>query len=147
MELERGDFGVEFGVQGAQGDSDEGGEGKVVANGIDFEAGDKVGLGVGRESGNIADSGVYVADEDIDGCWLEVLNIYDARFGLFKVASEGLFKPDAARAEDVLVEVPCSVAALDDDIREKTALKEPGSELVCVPSQKVLRRHAMAACQ
>lgn len=147
MQLERGDFGVEFGVQGVQGDSGEGGEGKVVADGVDFEAGDKVRLGGGGERGNVAYSGVNVADEDINGCGLEVLNIYDARFGLFKVTGEGLFKPDAARAEDVLVEVPCSVAALNDDIREKTALKEPGSGLVCVPSQKVLRYRAMAVCQ
>ena len=41
-----------------------------------------------------------------------------------EVAVEGLLKPDAARAEDVLVELPCLVLALDRHVGEQPRLEQ-----------------------
>lgn len=39
------------------------------------------------------------------------------------IPRQGLVEPYAARAEDVLVQAPCLVAALDSDIGEEPRLK------------------------
>jgi hypothetical protein len=43
--LEGGELGGEFGLEGGEGEGGEGGERKVVGEGVDFVAGDEVGFG------------------------------------------------------------------------------------------------------
>jgi hypothetical protein len=58
-------------------------------------------------------AGVDVAHQPVNGLGHKVSDLNHARRRLLEAPRECLLKPHAARAEDVLVEVPCSVAALD----------------------------------
>lgn len=97
VELQGGDLGVEFGCQSVQRDFCERGQGEVIADGVDFEASDKVGFGGGRgKRGDVADAGVDVPDQNVDGVGLKVLDVDDAGLGFLKVARERLLEPDTA---------------------------------------------------
>lgn len=142
MQLEGGEAGVELGVQGGEGEGGEGVEGEEVGDCVDFIAGDEVGLGVGAEGGDVAGwgmsvegnmngrgegrqtAGVDVADDPVDGLGFKGAYLDDARLGLFKLSGKGLFEPNAPRAENVFVEAPCPVFALDGDVGKEAGFEE-----------------------
>jgi len=119
LKLHGAQLAVELGRQGLEGDVDKRVHVEVVANGVDLIAGDKVGLGAGSEFGNVADASVDVANQPLDSDGLKVANLDMARFGLLKMAGQSLFEPNTARTEDVLVKVPCLIAAFDCHVGEE----------------------------
>src|SRR4051794_34561536 len=68
---------------------------------------------------------VDVAHHPVDGLGLKVTDLDHAGLCLLKAASEGLLEPHTARAQDVLVEAPGSVAALDSHVGKEPRAEQP----------------------
>ena len=68
---------------------------------------------------------VDVAHQPVDGLGLKVTDLDHTGLCFLKAASEGLLEPHTARAQDVLVEAPGSVAALDSHVGEEPRAEQP----------------------